>query len=313
MMERVDDNDTRISYTPSVPKAWWMAGANSEYNHSTHGSSTAGAQMTFQFRGTRVDVYGTISGNLASLKTINEFTVDDGAPVTWTASPHNPPLYNQRMFSSPTLQEGTHTLTMRITVNNSNTYFDYLEFMPPFSQPSPSSSLSTASFESTTSVQAGGTSSSGDSTSSFTLTSEHSSHSSLGADVVAGTPVGTIISTPSAAITSAGPSISPSSSSHDDQPPPSSIVGISIAIAVMTLVIVGFLIWRYIRRKRRTSGAGSRSNLLHWDSEPEPSDVTATRPYMTAARDEILRSVMAEAGMYECTSREFGPPPPYHR
>ncbi|KAJ8088443.1 hypothetical protein PM082_022516 [Marasmius tenuissimus] len=141
-MQRIDDTDPRLVYTP--PQDWHKDGVEAEFMHSTHWTQAVDAQMIFRFEGTKVTVYGTISGDLATSPTLNFFDVDNGEPVSWSASPQKQPVYNQLMFSSPTLEDGVHTLTMKATANFSHTYIDYLEFAP--SRPSPSSfTLSTPS------------------------------------------------------------------------------------------------------------------------------------------------------------------------
>ncbi|KAG7089049.1 hypothetical protein E1B28_010759 [Marasmius oreades] len=127
-MQRIDDTDPRIRYTP--PKSWFTGGNAAEYNSTTHGSKTAGAQMVFHFTGTKVDVYGTISSNVATVQNFDLFTLDDQDPVQWSVSPQTAPVYHQKMFSSPILQDGPHVLTLELLVDKSGTWIDYLEFMP---------------------------------------------------------------------------------------------------------------------------------------------------------------------------------------
>ncbi|KAJ8088379.1 hypothetical protein PM082_022452 [Marasmius tenuissimus] len=137
-MERVDDTDSRLVYTPS--KEWHVAGVPAEFMHSTHWTNTSDAQMAFQFKGTKISAYGTISSNLPTLKTLTLISVDDGEPVRWEVSPQEEAVYHQLMFDSPILKDGVHILTMKATVNGSETFLDYLEFAP--SQPSSISSSS---------------------------------------------------------------------------------------------------------------------------------------------------------------------------
>ncbi|KAL0067792.1 hypothetical protein AAF712_005232 [Marasmius tenuissimus] len=142
-MQRVDDTDSRLVYTP--PEKWHTAGVEAEFMHSTHWTTTADAQMTFQFRGTKVSVFGTISSNTPQPATLNLFSVDDREPSSWSAAAQKPAVYKQLFFSSPTLEDGIHTLTMNVTINDSQTFIDYLEFEP-------SQSSSTSSFSSSTST-----------------------------------------------------------------------------------------------------------------------------------------------------------------
>ncbi|KAL0067696.1 hypothetical protein AAF712_005136 [Marasmius tenuissimus] len=163
VMQRVDDTDSRLIYTP--PEEWHIAGVEAEFMHSTHWTTTADAQMVFQFKGwsffkivepqlilsgalgTKVSVFGTISSNVPQPATLNFFSVDDREPVSWSVAAQKPAVYKQLFFSSPTLEDGVHTLTMNVTVSNSQTFIDYLEFEPsqPSSIPLSSSSTSTSS------------------------------------------------------------------------------------------------------------------------------------------------------------------------
>ncbi|KAF9259387.1 hypothetical protein L218DRAFT_1003857 [Marasmius fiardii PR-910] len=127
-MERLDDStDPRMFYTPE----WVCDVSAAEYNHSTHGPMTGGAQITFQFKGTKMDVYGMISGNKFAFQHMSPFTIDSGEPV-WSPSPPELTQYNQGIFGSPTFQDGTRVLT--VIVNQSLTYVDYLKCMPSGSQ-----------------------------------------------------------------------------------------------------------------------------------------------------------------------------------
>ncbi|KAK1218139.1 hypothetical protein PQX77_019182 [Marasmius sp. AFHP31] len=168
-MQRVDDTDSRLVYTP--PEKWHTAGVEAEFMRSTHWTTTADAQMTFQFKGrsffsrfepqsilfdasgTKVSVFGTISSNVPQPATLNLFSVDDREPVSRSVAAQKPAVYKQLFFSSPTLDDGVHTLTMKVTVNDSQTFIDYLEFEP--SQPSSMSSSSSSSSNSPSSSTSG--------------------------------------------------------------------------------------------------------------------------------------------------------------
>ncbi|KAL0566390.1 hypothetical protein V5O48_015626 [Marasmius crinis-equi] len=143
-MQRLDDTDPRIHYAPS--SAWGTFGSAPEYLQTTHITATSGGQMVFQFRGTKVEVYGTITSNAARIRNIAYFSVDDGDPQQWSASIQSQAMYNQKLYSSPDLPDGNHTLVMTNTVDNGETIIDYLEYMASTSTPSssPSSLASTS-------------------------------------------------------------------------------------------------------------------------------------------------------------------------
>ncbi|KAF9259418.1 hypothetical protein L218DRAFT_843039, partial [Marasmius fiardii PR-910] len=116
-MQRIDDTDPRIVYT-----GFWFRGGVplAEYENTTHGANLAGAQMTFRFKGTKVDVYGTVTSNLATKSNLDYFTLDDREPVEWSVPPQQSPDYGTLMYSSPNLEDGTHVLTLDVTVNQSD-------------------------------------------------------------------------------------------------------------------------------------------------------------------------------------------------
>ncbi|KAL0569527.1 hypothetical protein V5O48_012438 [Marasmius crinis-equi] len=124
-MVRIDDTSPRLVYTP--PDAWFLGGTESEWNFTTHGTRSAGAEMKFVFTGTGIDVYGTISFNQSTVSVSNTFSLDDKNPVTWSASVHSGPVYNTTMFSAQGLEDRMHTLVMQVKVENSETWIDYLE------------------------------------------------------------------------------------------------------------------------------------------------------------------------------------------
>ncbi|KAK1225586.1 hypothetical protein PQX77_011481 [Marasmius sp. AFHP31] len=152
MTRRIDDHDPQLIFTPE--DAWFPGGTKLEYMGTTFGTTVAGARMSFEFTGTGVDVYGTISHNLSTYAVSNYFTLDDGAPYKWSRSPlvRSPSNYNVKMFDARGLKDMAHTLVMEVMVNNSETWIDYLDFMP--SEPSFTSSQS-ASAVSSSSIRSG--------------------------------------------------------------------------------------------------------------------------------------------------------------
>ena len=138
---------------------------------TTHWTDAADAQMVFQFKGwpfitsrsstsltwflgTKVAVFGTVeSASSPGQQSVYLFSVDSEEPsVRWVASHPNETVYNQLMYSSTTLEDKMHTLTMQSVFNHTRSFIDYLEFAPSqssstSSQPplSSSSSLMTSS------------------------------------------------------------------------------------------------------------------------------------------------------------------------
>ncbi|EEB89922.1 hypothetical protein MPER_11933 [Moniliophthora perniciosa FA553] len=114
-MERVDDMDPRIKYTPA--NGWFLAGVSEEYNSTTHCSQSSPVEMTFQFNGTSIAVYGTISPLADRPNPVDLYILDDSSPVRFAPTIEAGVVRrHERMFFSPTLKDGLHTLVIRRTV-----------------------------------------------------------------------------------------------------------------------------------------------------------------------------------------------------
>ncbi|KAF9025950.1 hypothetical protein BDZ89DRAFT_953360, partial [Hymenopellis radicata] len=114
---RVDDSDvSNIQY--SNKPGWFTAGSANEFNHTTHGTRSAGATATFVFNGTFVQVYGTISSaNLSGAPDpVSKFSLDASSSATFAPTPGADVQYEQVMFQSADLQPGEHTLVMNSTI-----------------------------------------------------------------------------------------------------------------------------------------------------------------------------------------------------
>ncbi|ESK82009.1 hypothetical protein Moror_8415 [Moniliophthora roreri MCA 2997] len=96
--------------------------------------------------GKSISVYGTLSGNQSTVNPIDLFVLDGGAPVTFAPGLNGTWLYHQRLYSSPTLRDGPHTLVMNRTVDNSDVFIDYFDITPsdPNATTSQSNPLSTS-------------------------------------------------------------------------------------------------------------------------------------------------------------------------
>uniref|UniRef100_A0A0W0EUJ7 Uncharacterized protein n=1 Tax=Moniliophthora roreri TaxID=221103 RepID=A0A0W0EUJ7_MONRR len=128
-MERVDDMDSRISYTPA--NAWFLGGVSEEYNSTTHGSQSILAEMSFQFNGTSITVYGTITHRADIPSPVDVFALDDSLPVRFAPTVQAGVAQRHvRMFFSPPLKDGLHTLIMRRTVDKSESWIDYIDYTP---------------------------------------------------------------------------------------------------------------------------------------------------------------------------------------
>ncbi|KAK1230687.1 hypothetical protein PQX77_006218 [Marasmius sp. AFHP31] len=127
MVTRIDERDPRLVFTPNG--AWFPAGKKPEYMETTMGTTTAGARMSFNFTGTGIEVFGTLSNDIRAPAVLNVFTIDGGTSVQWSQHPvlGHPTQYNAKMFSTRELEDGTHNLVMEVMVKDSATYIDYLE------------------------------------------------------------------------------------------------------------------------------------------------------------------------------------------
>ncbi|KAG7089056.1 hypothetical protein E1B28_010766 [Marasmius oreades] len=290
-MQRVDDDDSRIQYTPK--RDWFRDGQPEEFMHTSHGSDTADAQMSFDFKGTKVNVYGTLT-SLGSRKTSYLFSIDNGNPVEFfpPSPPQRDDVYNQQLFSSDTLQDGPHILTMKVTVDDSSLYFDYLEFMPSVPgqssspSPNPAPPSTTTSTTSETVITSSGDPHEPSSTTSPPATgpgTTSESRSSDGSSTPSSTTSGFVTVKPSSGVLSMhhAPTISTSSSETGGIPasvlevPPSTssssgtpssshlssgaVAGISIAVTIVLISGLGILVWRFLWKRRQQRSESGES------------------------------------------------------
>ncbi|GLB44440.1 hypothetical protein LshimejAT787_1700670 [Lyophyllum shimeji] len=107
---RIDDRDPRIVYTGN----WEAAGdPEHEFDGTSHGTRSNGAQALFTFVGSAVSVYGTIEkGTLgAAGAPTSSYTIDGSAVGRFTGTPKSDTVFRQPFFVSGTLPAaGNHTL-----------------------------------------------------------------------------------------------------------------------------------------------------------------------------------------------------------
>ncbi|KAJ8095530.1 hypothetical protein PM082_023056 [Marasmius tenuissimus] len=127
MITRIDERDPQLVFTPT--DAWSPGGKKPEYMETTMGTTIVGARVSFNFTGTGIGVFGTISNNRQAPTVTNTYTIDGGSPVQRSQKPvlGFQPQYNAKMFSVRGLEDGAHNLVMEVMVNNSETYIDYFE------------------------------------------------------------------------------------------------------------------------------------------------------------------------------------------
>ncbi|KAG6843006.1 hypothetical protein H0H87_008660 [Tephrocybe sp. NHM501043] len=112
----IDDSDSTVSYTGD----WITSGISSEYLGTIHGTHSLGAKAVLRFRGTSIDVYGTIAGvefSGDSGAANSSYTLDNSAaPTFFYALPVSKgPAYNQHFYHSGSLDPNVeHTLVVTL-------------------------------------------------------------------------------------------------------------------------------------------------------------------------------------------------------
>ncbi|KAJ4481028.1 hypothetical protein J3R30DRAFT_3732803 [Lentinula aciculospora] len=116
----VDDQDASIKYTGN----WSLAGQQADFSQ-TASSGSPGAIMSFSFSGNLV----TAVGDLYAGETCNAMFSIDGVLTNFTSPVTNSNRYQQTLWTTPTLNDGNHTLVYTVaSCNNSNStpWLDYL-------------------------------------------------------------------------------------------------------------------------------------------------------------------------------------------
>lgn len=127
-----DDRDAAITYSGAD---WSLAGSEREFNSTTSWTATEGATAIVNFTGTTISVYGTIAGGLRARAPRSSYSIDGGTPVEYEAELTRAVQYNVQFFQSPTLSEGTHTLTITNTGDDSAQFFLDMFMVTPLERP----------------------------------------------------------------------------------------------------------------------------------------------------------------------------------
>ncbi|KAF7329455.1 hypothetical protein MKEN_00207600 [Mycena kentingensis (nom. inval.)] len=104
----VDDRDAAVQYTP----AWRTEGLGRpiEFQSTTSNPASPGDSAVFSFSGTSVEVFATLAGGSGSSLS---FSIDDGAATVFpVAAGTTTTAHHQQIFTSGTLPDGPHTLSM---------------------------------------------------------------------------------------------------------------------------------------------------------------------------------------------------------
>ncbi|KAL0952546.1 hypothetical protein HGRIS_006804 [Hohenbuehelia grisea] len=125
----IDDRDPRVIYS----HGWFHQGSRLEYNGTTTATFTKGANFRFTFHGTFVAVVGTIQvagyGN-TTVAPVSTYTIDGGTPTVFNPTLDAQLHRNATFYSSPTLQDDEHTLTVTCITDTIHFWFDYLLVSP---------------------------------------------------------------------------------------------------------------------------------------------------------------------------------------
>ncbi|KAJ7061334.1 hypothetical protein C8F01DRAFT_1369512 [Mycena amicta] len=122
----VDDRSLRVTYGGS----WVEGGSPNEFNGTTKYTTQQGSTASFTFFGTSVTVFGTTAA-YSDPQSSMDFLVDDSIRGTYTpASDLGADTHHSVFYTSPTLSEGPHTLTMTQTAAQENgvIFLDYIMY-----------------------------------------------------------------------------------------------------------------------------------------------------------------------------------------
>ncbi|KAI0334332.1 hypothetical protein GY45DRAFT_28953 [Cubamyces sp. BRFM 1775] len=231
----VDDNDRRISFSDN----WGQSNASAAYNGTLHYATPRGATVTFSFNGTFVAVIGGQGDTSSFGWPSTSYTIDGKLAETYNLATSGHSLsptdfdYNVTFFSSSELDPGEHTLVIT-NLNGTwpNTYwFDYIQYLPPGSTTTTTSSMPTSSPTSSGAPpKSSGTSGSASSANTGSPEASSSRHS---------TNVGAII-------------------------------GGAIGGAVLVAVIGIIAVYLYLKRRARAEQGGDAFGKMHYDAPVNP-------------------------------------------
>ncbi|KAF9254222.1 hypothetical protein L218DRAFT_951732 [Marasmius fiardii PR-910] len=151
-MQTLDDRHPDIKYLNPKGElgSWFYGGARGEYRGTTTGTFTQSASMRFDFNGTYIGVYGTVSNDTRVQPPVCIFTLDDEITSTWNPTLQPFIQMNQLMFEAKFLDPNRrHTMRMNATTAGAYTWVDYINILPtppklPKSQKTPLPNLAVA-------------------------------------------------------------------------------------------------------------------------------------------------------------------------
>ncbi|KDQ28708.1 hypothetical protein PLEOSDRAFT_156445 [Pleurotus ostreatus PC15] len=108
----------------------FLPGNDNEYLHTVSHTTTKGAQFTFDFNGTSIKVYGSLSVRNNDIATLpnTSYVLDGGSPVLFRGNPsaNDDHRYQQVFYSSPPLPYGNHSLIGTSVDEGGKVWIDYL-------------------------------------------------------------------------------------------------------------------------------------------------------------------------------------------
>lgn len=154
----VDDSDEKWNWNLWEGR-WSTANRPSEYGYTSHLTTTAGGEVSLQFEGTEITVYGALAYNYTTTQPIGTFQVDQDQNRTvmptdlpnFTVLNSNGPtgMRHQKLFVAEGLAPGVHTLSLSVPPFQTSTpsikftpwALDYAIYGPITGSSSPSPSM----------------------------------------------------------------------------------------------------------------------------------------------------------------------------
>ncbi|KAF6750554.1 hypothetical protein DFP72DRAFT_1172858 [Ephemerocybe angulata] len=143
-MPSVDDSSSSVSYSGG----WSLVSDSQQYQGSVHSSTSVGNTATIRFTGNSIKVYGTNPAGYAGGLIQATFIIDN-QENSWTRTSHGSAYYQDFMWESGHLSDGTHTLVVRNAGTQVPLRLDYFDIegtvaAPAMAAPQPSTSTSQA-------------------------------------------------------------------------------------------------------------------------------------------------------------------------
>lgn len=122
-----DDSSSYIAYSGSWGR---QVGSSRQWENAIHSTSQAGASATFRWKGSGVQVYGTVpSGSSGTAK--SQYVIDGGSATTVERQVRTDPVYGDMFFELRGMSEGEHSITItNVGGGGADFQLDKIEFYP---------------------------------------------------------------------------------------------------------------------------------------------------------------------------------------